>query len=126
MSLFELDTENTGTPQADGVKSTTKKSTKKSAAKKSSTRKSTSTRRRSSSGKVVKNTRKEIIPGVSINLSWEKILGITKLKRWFGKNTGLPTSEAGLQRKIGKAVIDIFTGKKGLNMGDDNDLTKIK
>ena len=48
---------------------------------------------------------------MSINISWKKLLGITKLKQWFTKKTGIPTTEAGLQRKIGKWAIDLVTGK---------------
>lgn len=48
--------------------------------------------------------RKKIkIPGVSFSL--KRALGVTKAKQQFSRKTGIPTSKAGLQRKVGKAVI---------------------
>lgn len=58
-----------------------------------------------------RKTGTEIIPGVNVSVSWKKMLGITKLKRWFTKQTGIPTTEAGMQRKIGKWITDLLTGK---------------
>lgn len=43
------------------------------------------------------------IPGVSY--SAKRALGITKAKQSFARKTGIPTSKAGLQRKVGKAVM---------------------
>ena len=43
------------------------------------------------------------IPGVSF--SWKRALGITRAKQKFARKTGIPTSKAGLQRKVGKAVM---------------------
>lgn len=40
------------------------------------------------------------IPGVSF--SWKRLLGITKLKRWIAKETGIPTSKSGRRNKFGK------------------------
>ena len=40
------------------------------------------------------------IPGLTF--SWKRALGITSLKRNIAKSTGIPTSKAGRQRKIGK------------------------
>jgi hypothetical protein len=82
---------------------TTKTTTAK---KKTTTKKTTSTTTR----RKKRTTGTEIIPGVTINFSWKKLLGITKLKRWFTNKTGIPTSEAGVQRKIGKWVIGMITG----------------
>lgn len=47
--------------------------------------------------------RKSGIPGVSF--SWKRALGITKAKQQFARKTGIPTTKAGLERKIGKAVM---------------------
>ena len=44
--------------------------------------------------------------------SWKRALGITQLKRWFTKETGIPLTKAGWERKIGKFFIDLFTGGK--------------
>lgn len=44
------------------------------------------------------------IPGLSF--SWKRALGITKLKREFSKKTGIPTTKAGIERKIGGAIVN--------------------
>jgi hypothetical protein len=49
------------------------------------------------------------IPGVSF--SWKRALGITTLKRQISKTTGIPTSKAGVERKIGHAIINKIFGK---------------
>ena len=43
------------------------------------------------------------IPGVSFSLN--RALGITQAKQKFARETGIPTSKAGLERKIGKMVL---------------------
>lgn len=40
------------------------------------------------------------IPGLSF--SWKRALGVTQMKRDISKATGIPTTKAGRQRKIGK------------------------
>lgn len=40
------------------------------------------------------------IPGLSF--SWKRALGITSLKRWIAKNTGIPTSKTGRRNKFGR------------------------
>ena len=50
------------------------------------------------------------IPGVSF--SWKRALGITQAKRDFARATGIPTTRAGLERKIGNAVLKAVLGKK--------------
>ena len=42
------------------------------------------------------------IPGLSF--SWKRALGITKMKRKISKATGIPTTRAGRQRKLGKLL----------------------
>ena len=49
------------------------------------------------------------IPGVSF--SWERALGITQAKQKFARQTGIPTSQAGLERKLGKALLKVLFGK---------------
>lgn len=56
---------------------------------------------------VMSNTK---IPGLSFSL--KRALGITALKRRFTKATGIPTTKAGIERKVGEAVIDKIFGKK--------------
>lgn len=49
------------------------------------------------------------IPGLSF--SWKRALGITQAKQKFARETGIPTSKAGLERKIGKSIIKAIFGK---------------
>lgn len=49
------------------------------------------------------------IPGLSF--SWKKAVGLTRAKQQFAKQTGIPTSKAGLERKIGRAIIKGIFGK---------------
>ena len=48
------------------------------------------------------------IPGLSF--SWKRALGVTRAKRKFTRETGIPTSRSGLERKIGRIVIDAIFG----------------
>lgn len=57
-----------------------------------------------------KTTSNTGIPGLSF--SWREFLGITKMKRNFTKETGIPTTKAGIERKIGRAVLDWIFGNK--------------
>ena len=50
-----------------------------------------------------------IIPGVSF--SWKRALGITQDKQKFARQTGMPTSKAGLESKLGKALLKFLFGK---------------
>lgn len=43
------------------------------------------------------------IPGVSF--SWKRALGITKVKQRIAKETGIPTTQSGLEKKIGSAIL---------------------
>ena len=44
------------------------------------------------------------IPGLSF--SWKRLIGITDLRRFVAKKTHIPTTMSGIERKIGKALID--------------------
>ena len=50
------------------------------------------------------------IPGLSF--SCKRALGITQAKQKFARETGIPTSKAGLERKIGKMVLNAIFGKR--------------
>lgn len=51
------------------------------------------------------------IPGLSF--SWKRALGITQAKQKFSRQTGIPTSKAGLERKIGSMILkSLFGGKR--------------
>lgn len=47
--------------------------------------------------------KKTKIPGISFSM--KRALGVTKAKQKLARKTGIPTSKAGLQRKIGKAAM---------------------
>lgn len=49
------------------------------------------------------------IPGLSF--SWKRALGITKLKKKITRETGIPMTKAGVERKIGRMVLDAIFGK---------------
>ena len=49
------------------------------------------------------------IPGVSF--SWKRAVGITQLKQKIARETGIPTSRQGLERKVGKAIIGLIFKK---------------
>lgn len=49
------------------------------------------------------------IPGVSFSL--KRALGITQVKQKFARETGIPTSKAGLERKVGKMVLNAIFGR---------------
>ena len=49
------------------------------------------------------------IPGVSFSLN--RALGITQTKQKFARETGIPTSKAGLERKVGKMLLNAIFGK---------------
>lgn len=50
------------------------------------------------------------IPGLSFSM--KRALGITQAKQKFARATGIPTSKAGLERKVGKIIIDSIFKKK--------------
>ena len=50
------------------------------------------------------------IPGLSFSL--KRALGITQVKQKIAKATGIPTSNAGLERKIGNVIMKALFGKK--------------
>lgn len=52
------------------------------------------------------------IPGLTVNFSWKRALGITAAKQKFARKTGIPTTKAGMERKIGRAVLDLLNPKK--------------
>ena len=50
------------------------------------------------------------IPGLSF--SWKRALGITQAKQRIARDTGIPMSKAGLERKIGNVILKSLFGKK--------------
>lgn len=50
------------------------------------------------------------IPGLSFSL--RRAVGITAAKQKIARKTGIPLTKDGLERRIGRALINIITGKK--------------
>lgn len=50
------------------------------------------------------------IPGLSF--SWKRAVGITAAKQKIARKTGIPLTRGGLERKIGRTVINTIFGKK--------------
>ncbi len=50
------------------------------------------------------------IPGVTF--SWKRALGVTKVKQQIARETGIPTTKQGLERKIGATILDLLFNKK--------------
>ena len=50
------------------------------------------------------------IPGLSF--SWKRAMGISQAKQQIARATGIPTSKAGLERKLGNTIIKALFGKK--------------
>lgn len=46
------------------------------------------------------------------SFSWKRALGVTGAKQRFARTTGIPTSKAGLERKLGKLILDLFFKKR--------------
>ena len=49
------------------------------------------------------------IPGLSF--SWKRALGVSQAKRKIAKETGITTSKAGIERKIGQTILKALFGK---------------
>ena len=42
------------------------------------------------------------------SFSWKRALGITSARQKFARKTGIPTTKAGLQRKIGNFIMKLL------------------
>ena len=54
-------------------------------------------------------TKKSSIPGLSKKK--KRALGITQAKQQISRKTGIPTTKAGMERKIGNAILKALLGK---------------
>lgn len=50
------------------------------------------------------------IPGLSF--SWKRAVGITAVKQKVSRATGIPTTRAGLERKVGAMALGLVFGRK--------------
>jgi len=55
---------------------------------------------------------KKSTPIPVLSFSWKRALGLTQVGQRIAKETGIPTSKAGVQRKIGSAIFKLLTGRK--------------
>ena len=46
------------------------------------------------------------------SFSWKRALGITGAKQKFARETGIPTTKSGVERKIGGVLLKLLFGKK--------------
>lgn len=46
------------------------------------------------------------------SFSWKRLLGISGAKQSFARQTGIPTTRGGVERKLGNMIIKSFFGKK--------------
>ncbi len=44
------------------------------------------------------------------SFSWKRALGITAAKQKFARETGIPTSVNGMERKVGRSVLNLILG----------------
>jgi hypothetical protein len=44
------------------------------------------------------------------SFSWKRALGITAAKQKFARETGIPTSMGGVERKVGRSILNIILG----------------
>lgn len=54
--------------------------------------------------------KKSIVPGLTF--SWKRALGITQVKQKISRQTGIPLTKAGVERKIGNTILKALFGKK--------------
>jgi hypothetical protein len=46
------------------------------------------------------------------SFSWKRLLGITSAKQRIARQTGIPTTKSGIERKLGSMLLKILLGKK--------------
>lgn len=47
-----------------------------------------------------------------LSFSWKRAVGITAAKQKISRKTGIPMTKQGLERKVGRMVLDAIFGKK--------------
>jgi hypothetical protein len=50
------------------------------------------------------------IPGLTF--SWKRALGISQAKQKIARETGIPMSKSGVERKIGSTILKLLFGQK--------------
>lgn len=49
---------------------------------------------------------------LGFSFSWKRLLGITSAKQRIARQTGIPTTKSGMERKLGSMLLKILLGKK--------------
>ena len=44
-------------------------------------------------------------PGLNLTFSWRRAIGLSALRTAFARNTGIPTTRGGVERKVGRLLI---------------------
>jgi hypothetical protein len=47
------------------------------------------------------------------SFSWKRALGVSSAKQKFARETGIPTTKTGMERKVGKGLINLLFGLLG-------------
>jgi len=47
-----------------------------------------------------------------LSFSWKRAVGITAVKQSVARKTGIPTTRAGVERKIGAAILGMVFGSR--------------
>ena len=42
------------------------------------------------------------------SFSWKRALGISSVKQRIARETGIPTTKSGLERKVGRSLLDVI------------------
>ena len=58
---------------------------------------------------LIRNDMKTKIPGLTF--SWKRAIGLTQLKQKIARQTGIPMSKQGIERKIGSVILKKLIGK---------------
>jgi len=46
------------------------------------------------------------------SFSWKRFIGITQVKQQTARQTGIPTTKQGVERKVGSVLLKLLFGKK--------------
>lgn len=53
---------------------------------------------------------RKLLRGTGISFSWKRLLGITGLRLRVSRKVGIPTTLGGLERRIGRGVLNLIFG----------------
>ena len=47
-----------------------------------------------------------------LSFPWSRLLGIAGVKNKIARKTGIPTTRGGLERKLGRMLVELLLGKR--------------